>query len=294
MVKRYHPFKVGRFDCTAIRDGSMNYPLDLLFANAPREQVEEALRERQLPVEHVTTPYTCLHIDTGEHRVLVDTGAGNSIVGIKNNLPTVDNTASTTGELPTNMKEAGLEPADVDTVIITHAHPDHIAGTLTDDGQLVYANAHYFISRAEWAYWMTDASWQAPEVMVQLARKNLQPLEGRITFVEDGDEVVPGVRALATPGHTPGHLALAIQSEGETLLHVSDLVLYPLHLEHPDWRPAFDIEPGRAAESKVRIFDQAAQEHALVFTHHFPPFPNLGRITRSKDGWNWQPVSSSD
>jgi glyoxylase-like metal-dependent hydrolase (beta-lactamase superfamily II) len=101
---------------------------------------------------------------------------------------------------------------------------------------------------------------------------------------------VPDVRAIATFGHTPGHIALSIASEGEQLLHVSDAVLYPLHLEHPEWTPVFDMLTEQAFASKHRIFDLAAEEDALVFAHHFPPFPNLGLIRKQEQGWQWQPI----
>ena len=127
--------------------------------------------------------------------------------------------------------------------------------------------------------------------MVNIARRNLEPMQDRLSLVEDGAEVVPGIRVIASPGHTPGHVALAITSDGEELLHISDVVLYPLHLEHPDWVPVFDILPEEAATSKHRIFDYAAERQALVFAHHFPPFPNLGHVRKQGSGWEWQPVS---
>jgi glyoxylase-like metal-dependent hydrolase (beta-lactamase superfamily II) len=126
--------------------------------------------------------------------------------------------------------------------------------------------------------------------MVDIARRNLEQMRDRLSLVDDGAEVVPGIQVIATPGHTPGHVALAITSDGEQLLHISDVVLYPLHLEHPGWAPVFDILPEAAATSKHRIFDRAAEEHALVFAHHFPPFPNLGYVRKFGAGWQWQPI----
>ncbi len=101
---------------------------------------------------------------------------------------------------------------------------------------------------------------------------------------------MPGIQAVATPGHTPGHLAVSVTSATERLLHISDVVLYPLHLEHPDWIPVFDVEPEQAAASKHRILNRAAEEKALVFAHHFPPFPNLGYVLSTGERWQWQPI----
>jgi len=239
------------------------------------------------------TPYTCLFIDTGEHRVMVDTGAGELGAHAADVFPGLDHSTSVTGLLPENLRAAGIKPQEIDTVIITHAHPDHVGGTLNETGELVFSNAHYFISEVEWDFWTSDAATtKAPAVMVDTARRNLDSLKERLTFIEDSSEVVPGVHVIATFGHTPGHMALSVASGGEQLVHVSDAVLYPLHLEHPEWTPVFDILPGQASASKRRIFNLAAQEDALVFAHHFPPFPNLGYVRKQEQGWRWQPIDT--
>jgi glyoxylase-like metal-dependent hydrolase (beta-lactamase superfamily II) len=288
-------FEIGEFECVSISDGALNYPPETFFANVPLERVEDSLRERNLPTAQIMTPYTCLFIDTGEHRVMVDTGAGNLGAHAAQIFPGLDHSTSVTGLLPENLRAAGIEASDVDTVIITHAHPDHVGGTLDETGRLVFGDARYFISRDEWDFWNSDvATDKAPPIMEETARRNLEPLEDRLTLIEDSSEIVPGVRAIATFGHTPGHIALSIAFEGEQLLHVSDAVLYPLHLEHPEWTPVFDMIPKQASASKRRIFDRAAEEDALVFAHHFPPFPNLGHVRRKEQGWRWQPIETQE
>jgi glyoxylase-like metal-dependent hydrolase (beta-lactamase superfamily II) len=287
-------FEVGEFECVSVSDGAFNYPPESFFANVPLERVEEALRERNLPTTQIMTPYTCLFIDTGEHRVMVDTGAGALGAHAADIFPGLDHSTSVTGLLPENLRAAGIEPLEIDTVLITHAHPDHVGGTLDERGELVFSNAHYYISKEEWDFWTSDAATtKAPAVMVDTARRNLGPLEERLSLIEDSSEVVPGVRAIATFGHTPGHIALSVASEGEQLLHVSDAVLYPLHLEHPEWIPVFDMLPEQASASKHRTFDLAAEEDALVFAHHFPPYPNLGHIRKQEQGWQWQPIDTN-
>ena len=282
---------VGEFECIALSDGGMNYPIESFFSNPPMTEVAAALRQRNLTTKYVHTPYTCLFINTGRNRVLVDTGAGDIAEGAHIFFPNIDNSTSVTGKLCDNLGAAGIQPEDIDTVIITHAHPDHVAGTLTSDGDLVYKNARYFITKTEYEFWMSaEAETSSSPSMVEMARRYLAPLAGRLTFIEGEAEILPGISVLPAPGHTPGHIAVKVSSKGEELINVSDTALYPLHLEFPDWLPAFDVTPEQAVISKQLIFDQAAEQKALVFAHHFPPFPALGYVKKREKGWEWLPI----
>jgi glyoxylase-like metal-dependent hydrolase (beta-lactamase superfamily II) len=275
----YYCFSLGDFKCASLCDGYVDYPLQNMYANAPREQVEAALRQRDLPVDFITTPYSYLYVDTGEQRVLVDMGAG----GLLPN----------TGRLLQSMKAAGIKPWKIDTVLITHAHPDHVGGTLDDQGRLVYPNAQYYLWKEEWDFWFSALSeTKTQERFVKVARKNLKPLEGRVTLIEQEGEILPGIWALLAPGHTPGHTVFSFHSEGEQLYYIGDTVLQPLHLEEPDWLPIYDILPEKAAVSKRHIFDLAAEQKALVLGQHFPPFPSLGHIHRRDKGWAWEPIKT--
>ncbi len=293
MNNEFYKFKVGEFECVAVSDGGMNYPVELFFSNAPIEDVNAALRQQNLTTKHIHTPYTCLFINTGRNRVMIDTGAGDIAQGAHEFFPNIYNSNSRTGKLPDNLAAAGIKAAQVDTVIITHAHPDHIAGTLTRDGELVFKHAQYFIARAEHEFWTSEeAQTKASPSMVEIARRYLAPLAGRLTFVEGQAEILPGISVLPAPGHTPGHIVVQVSSSGEELLHIADTALSPLHLEHPDWLPALDVTPEGAAMSKARIFDRAAERKALVFAHHFPPFPALGYVEKREVGWEWQPIET--
>jgi len=281
MSTESYRFKLGSFECVSISDGSHDYPPQSFFANVPKERLEQILRQRNLPTDHITTPYVYLLANTGANQVLVDMGAGSLL--------------PTTGRMLQNMKAAGVDPADIDTVIITHAHPDHVGGTLDEEGKPTYANARYFIFKREWDFWFSEtASAKAPELHVTLARKNLEPIRDQVHLLDQESEIVPGIRAIAAPGHTPGHMVVSVSAGDEQLLYFSDTVLHPLHLEYPDWTPIYDILPEEAAASKRRIFDWAAEEKVLLLGMHFPPFPSLGYVVKKEKGWQWQPIEPTE
>jgi glyoxylase-like metal-dependent hydrolase (beta-lactamase superfamily II) len=272
-------FKLGKFECVSICDGSSNYPLQNFFANVPKAQVEAALQQCNLPIDFITTPDALLYVNTSEQRVLVDMGAGDL--------------APTTGRLLQNMRATGIDPAGIDTVIITHAHPEQVGGTLDDQGKPIYTNAHYYMWKKEWEFWFSEIAFsKTPEHFVIAARKNLEPIQDQLTLLDRESELMPGIRVMTASGHTPGHIVVSFSSGDEQLLFASDTVLYPLHLEHPDWTPIYDILPEEAAVSKRRIFDLAAEQQVLVIGHHFPPFPSLGYIVKQGVGWRWHPVEA--
>jgi len=283
-------FQIGSLACAVVSDGTHTYrdPAQLLFANATQERLGQALREQGLDLQgwkELVSPYPALLIRTDRHLMLVDTGAGSG---------------TTTGQLIPNLQAEGVAPEDVDTVILSHAHPDHIGGNLDREGRPTFCAARYVLSRAEWDFWTSDPDLAALPIgepsrqhLIACARHNLLPLRDRLDLVEGETEIMPGVRVLPAPGHTPGQVAVTVRSAGEQLLYLSDVAVHPIHLAQPGWYTAVDIAPEQALVSRRRLLERAAAGGTMVHAFHFP-WPGLGYIVPREDAWGWQPISARD
>ena len=283
-------FQVGHLQCTAISDGTLTYAPPafppaavFLFANAPKDALDAAASSYGVPTQgwrEWTSTYTCLLINTGKNLILVDTGAGSL--------------APSTGRLVKNLRSEGISPQDIDMVVLTHAHPDHVGGITNAEGQLVFPAARYFIGKTEWDFWMSGEAearldQHSRDMLVGIARRSLGPIKGRLEAIDTEAEIVSGVGTVAAPGHTPGQMGLTVSSEGQTLLCVSDVVLHPIHLEHPEWHAAVDTDPAQTKVTRDTLLHKASVEQSLVFAFHLP-FPGLGHVAQKGPTWKWQPL----
>ena len=294
---QFYRHRIGEVELIALSDGGLNYPTAMIFGNVP----PEGTSQYNLPEKQIFIPYTILLVKTEDKLLLNDVGAGDLGNPGDRIFPGLDHTTSRTNLVVPSLKAAGINPADIDMVLITHAHPDHVGGLLDAEGNLVFPNARYYVAQKEWDYWMSadpstveaEALRQHLELLVSEARRAFNAIVDKVTLVQDGEEVLPGIRVEATYGHTPGHVLVSISAGDQTVYNISDVVVDPLFVEHPEWAPAIDMDAGRADEARRRFFAEAAEENALVFAHHLGPFPNLGRIVKKGDSWQWQPIETT-
>ncbi len=284
-------FQVGSFPCTLVLDGHFAYPHPgpTFLANLPEAEQEAAIRAYGLDPttwHEYLSPYPSLVVDTGRHRVLVDTGAGSL--------------GPLTGQLQPNLIAAGIDPATIDTVILTHGHADHIGGNLTAQGKPAFPNARYVMWKDEWDFW-THSPDLSPllfpdfikQTLIDVATVQLHLIEPQLELLDHEGEIVPGIMALAAPVHTPGHMALAIQSDGQQFLHLVDTVLHPIQLSHPASFSVADYDPAQTTATRRRLLDRAAAEGTLTMLYHFP-FPGLGHIVAADRGWVWRGIEDRE
>jgi glyoxylase-like metal-dependent hydrolase (beta-lactamase superfamily II) len=280
----FYRYKVGDIEVTAINDGFAQRPLEGFVRNAELSQVQQAMQEAFLPGNALPITFNTLVLNNGGRLTLIDTGNG-------------DMGAPTSGRWMANFRAAGFDPAQVNTVVISHFHGDHINGLRLKDGTAVFPNAEVMVPAAEWAFWMDDARMnQAPEGMkgaFQGARRVFGPIANDVKRYEMDKEVVPGLTAVAAPGHTPGHTVYMLSSGNGKLMIMSDTTNHPaLFVRNPDWSAVFDMDADQARATRRRLLDMAASERAQVAFYH-APFPGTGHIAKEGNGFRFVPVQWS-
>jgi glyoxylase-like metal-dependent hydrolase (beta-lactamase superfamily II) len=277
----FYRFKLGAFELTAVSDGplQMGAPQSNVFTDTSKEDMAKMLADNFLPAD-VSMEQNALVVNTGDRLVLIDTGLGAfKLMG------------NDTGRLTANLKAAGINPADVDAILLTHAHADHCFGLLGADGARAFPNAQVYMTQADYDFWTDEGKLSHPQIgqFVAATRKHLTPNRDRIVFIKDGQEVITGIQAIASPGHTVGHVAFMVTSQGQSILNMGDVVHHHIiSVETPRRQFSYDTDGKLGVETRLRLFDMLASRRIPFIAYHFP-WPGIGHVGRHGDAYRYFP-----
>src|SRR5580693_324368 len=276
----FYRFKLGTIEITVISDGTLAFPAETLWLDRA-EDARGLLTSTFQPPSPVGLEINTILVNTGDKLVLIDAGCG------------VDKFQKTDGRLLGNLAAAGYAPGDIDTILFTHAHFDHLWGISDhENASLRFPAAEFVANETEVAFWSDPelASKLPPEQQPQVTQANLKLASPRMRLIKGVAEVAPGVTTFDTPGHTPGHISVRIASGGEELLLTGDVVVNSaVSFLHPEWPFGFDIDVPLATKTRMAFLDRAAADKTLVGSYHLP-FPGFGHVVREGSAYRWLPA----
>ena len=277
----WRTFSLGSAEVVALNDGVVRRALGEEFVrNAPLEQVKALLASQQLPTEYIDVPYNAFLLIVNGRRCLIDAGFA-------------DNGPPNTGRLLENLRGAGFGPADIDTVLLSHLHGDHVSGLRRKDGSLVFSNATVLVPAPEYDFWMDAKRLEAAPPGAKAGFVNARRvLDGypadKLQRFTPGDRLLGAVDSIAAYGHSPGHTLFSLRGTQSSFTYLADAAHYPaLFTRNPDWQVQFDMDAEAARASRRAALARAAAEQGIVGGYHFP-FPAFGRIKAEGNGYAFE------
>jgi len=284
----WYRYKVGSIEVTVATDGVNRFKFpDGFVANQSREQVNAALAAAYLQPapDMIAIPYCPCAINTGSRLVVIDTGTGEA---------NFKNSKGAAGQFHTNLKAAGVDRNQVNVVVISHIHGDHINGLLTADGKPAFPNAEIMVPAPEWKFFIDDGEMSrqsSPRMKGVFAgfRRVFDALGRKVTQYEAGKEIVPGITSVATHGHTPGHMSHIVSSGNSKVYIQADVTNLPIFVRNPGWHLMFDQDAKMAEETRRKVYDMLVAEKMMVQGFHYP-FPALAYVEKNGTGYRENPI----
>ncbi len=278
-------YKLGDYEIIQLMDGARTFPMpDKFVVNVSKDEAIKAAAAAYMPEGKVTIPFSPMIVNTGSKLIAIDTGNG---------LGAFAASKGVVGQARGNMEAIHIDPNDIDTVLISHFHGDHIGGLKNPDGSLAFPNAEIKVPAAELAFWSDEANASKANGFNKAQFPNVKKMMAglKVTPYEPNKEIAPGITSVATPGHTPGHTSFVVASGAKKILVQIDVTNIPaMFLQHPDWHAVFDNDGDLAAATRHKIYDMAAAEKMPVVGYHFP-YPCVGHVEKDGKGYRLVPVA---
>src|SRR5215203_4990286 len=289
MAADVHRYKIGDIEVTVLSDGFRMVPVNGNYlSNASADDLAKALAAAGQPTDKMKNPYSPIVLTTGGKRVLFDTGNGSAAAAESNN---------ERGTLNAHLATAGIDRDKIDVVVISHFHADQGNGLLMPDNSKAFPNAEIMVPEVEWTFWMDDGEMSRASKgrMTELFANNRRVFDAlgrKVTPCAWKKEIVPGVTAIGTPGHSIGHTSYMVESCGKKMFVQSDVCNnVAVFAPYPDWHGFFDQDGAKAAATRRKVYDLLVAEKLPVQGYHFP-FPALARIEKQGDGYRVVPTNS--
>jgi len=282
LAPAFYRFKLGSIEATVISDGPLNFPdAGKLFTRAPDAEIRKLLADEFLPTDAVRMEQNLLILNTGDKIILFDTGM----------LSMKPNPSLPSGRILQSMAEAGIKPEDVDAIVLTHLHIDHAGGIMSADGKTRnFPNAQIFTTEADFNFWQSEKLIGSPaESSRNTVLKNIVPNKDRLVMVKDGQEILPGIQAIASHGHTVGHMSYMITSGGKSLCLTGDIAHHSILLRRPKMGIGFDTDQEAASASRIKMCEMLASQKIPALIFHLP-WPGIGHIAKEGEGYRFVPV----